>query len=647
MSARIVLSRAGYILRRAVEAGPVFVGRRVLHKVKPYAYVPGYALARSGVRIGGLDDEALASFGATIRKELGRRVDADGALKKRMEARAARALTRKWDVLGFGTLDIPKGGEWWRDGFHGYQWPLNFFAGVDFVAAGIRSDVKVPWELSRFQYALWLAEGALVDADRAERYARLFKALVDDWAEANPSGWGVNWTVAMEVAIRAVNLLLSGAALYDHLDEAFRKRLIRLLDDHYRFILRFPETSDVNGNHYLANLMGTVVLSSALAPGPEFSRRVEDFAAEADRQFESDGSHLERAPIYHRLCLDMVALVAAIEIRVTGSLSARLRGVFARALDFAEFVSGADWILPIFGDCDGGKVLELGASPRDFFALASLAGRSGPVSQDDLLIWLQAVAGKNTFFDAAADPIPATGEKSGFLRLSVLDATAVMRVGAQGLKGRASHDHDDALSIWLRYGPHDILVDRGCHSYTLDPALRESYVLSDAHNIVQPRGGKRYRGRPGSICLSMPGAPYCDDTGADEDGTCFSINGTILKAGGLRGISRHVSARAVGDNVEIEVFDTWSSGIDTELKWHFGPGIVPRLAGGGRIRFGGGTGLRSLVVDGADFKTELFEFDFHPNYGRTEKCSGIRILIPASQNCRIVSRFYLGAGETT
>ncbi|MVB00171.1 hypothetical protein GN330_23265 [Nitratireductor sp. CAU 1489] len=639
------MSRAGYILRRVVEAGPAVVGRRMLHRVKPYAYFPGYALARTRLRTGTVNDEALASLGATIRDEFLRRIDADAALKERMLKRGARALDRKWDVLGFGDLDIPSGDEWWRDGFHGHQWRLDYFPRVDFVASGIRADVKVPWELSRFQYALWLAEGALAGSVEPDRYVRAFEALVDDWARANPTGWGVNWTVAMEVAIRAVNLLVAGAALYDRLGEAFRGRLIRLLDDHYRFILRFPETSDVNGNHYLANLMGTAVLSSVLAPGPEFSRRVEDFTVEADKQFESDGSHLERAPVYHRLCLDMVAMVAAVEIRTTGTLSPRLRDVFARALHFAEFVSGPDRILPIFGDCDGGKVLEFGTSPRDFSALASLCGRSSVTSQDDLLVWLQVIAGRETFLDSVADAIPSAGEKSGFLRLSLDEAVAVMRVGAQGLKGRASHDHDDALSIWLRYGQRDIIVDRGCHSYTLDPALRESFILSGAHNLVQPRGGRRYDGRPGSIYLSMRGAPYCDDTGTAGHAMCPSVNGTIHKAGETSGIRRQLRARTVDQGVEIEVCDTWSSGIDTELNWHFGPGIVPRPAGGGMIRFDGGTTLQSLTVDGADLESELFEFDFHPNYGRTEKCRGVRFLIPASQDCRLVSRFRLGIGE--
>ncbi|WP_164749734.1 heparinase II/III domain-containing protein [Nitratireductor alexandrii] len=615
-----------------------------MHKLKPYAYFPAYVLARSGARPGRLNDGALASMGAALRAELSRRIDPDAALKERMRKRATSALNRKWGVLGFGELDIPTGEGWWRDGFHGHQWPLSYFPQVDFVASEIRSDVKVPWELSRFQYTLWLAEGALLDPEDSDPYVRLFETLVDDWTEANPPGWGVNWTVAMEVAIRAVNLLVAGAVIYDRLDEAFRGRFIRLLDDHYRFILRFPETSDVNGNHYLANLMGTAVLSSVLAPGAEFLQRVEDFALEADRQFEVDGSHLERAPVYHRLCLDMVAIVAAVQIATVGTLSPRLRDVFARAVRFAEFVSGMDWILPIFGDCDGGKVLEFGTSPRDFSALASLGGQDGVPSQDDLLIWLQAIAGRETFLDEA-DDVPLVGEKSGFLRLGLGGATAVMRVGAQGLKGRASHDHDDALSIWLRYRERDIVVDRGCHSYTLDPALRESFIFSGAHNLVQPRGGRRYDGRPGSIYLSMRGAPYCYDTGLEEDGKCPSFNGAIREVGEIREIRRQVRAVTLGQGVEIEVCDTWSSDIETELNWHFGPGIIPKSEDRGVIRFCGDTALQSLMVDSAEFETEMFEFEFHPNYGRTEKCRGVRFLVPASQDCRLVSRFRLGFGE--
>ena len=67
-------------------------------------------------------------------------------------------------------------------------------------------DVKVPWELSRFQHLTTLGEAYFLSND--EKYVKEFVNQITDWIENNPPKFGVNWTCTVDVAIRACSRLL-------------------------------------------------------------------------------------------------------------------------------------------------------------------------------------------------------------------------------------------------------------------------------------------------------------------------------------------------------------------------------------------------------------------------------------------------------
>ena len=59
-------------------------------------------------------------------------------------------------------------------------------------------DIKVPWELSRFQHFTILGQAYILSKE--EKYAQEFVNQVTDWIEHNPVGFGVNWACPMDVA---------------------------------------------------------------------------------------------------------------------------------------------------------------------------------------------------------------------------------------------------------------------------------------------------------------------------------------------------------------------------------------------------------------------------------------------------------------
>ena len=120
-------------------------------------------------------------------------------------------------------------------------------------------DIKFPWELSRFYFAVSLGQKYLITKD--EIYYNTFRSLVLDWINENPFLYGVNWLSTMEVAIRSINWIVS-INLFSNLiknDEDFQKTLSQSLLQHAEYIHSFPEIYE-NGlttNHTTAGYCWT------------------------------------------------------------------------------------------------------------------------------------------------------------------------------------------------------------------------------------------------------------------------------------------------------------------------------------------------------------------------------------------------------
>jgi hypothetical protein len=645
----MLLSRARYYAGRMRDAGVAATAQKIRSLLAPYIWAPAYM---SGLASGGVPDnslERLEQLGAHLRAGLLQHASSDPAYVARAENRARQALSGEWTVLGYGQTGIPVAAGWADDVFNDYRWPHRYFALIDFVAADKHCDVKIPWELSRLQYLVWLAEGYLLLPQMRGEYSARFTAIAEDWIKSNRPGFGVNWTCAMEVAIRGLNLMLAAAVMDEDLSAHTRELVVQSLADHYAFLRRFPELSDVRGNHYLVDLLGEVGLSIVVGRTGAFDHAIGALTNEADNQFEADGCHIERAPVYHRLCTDIVAVGAAFAAGQSGAPPARLLNVLQRAVQFAIFIADTNGQLPVIGDCDSGQVFEFGLPARETAALRALAGDKDRQDVPDFAIWLRAISGRDRAVRISIEPARPVDDRSGFLTAKSGSCSVAMRVGAQGLGGRASHDHDDAQSIWVNAGGRDLIVDQGCHSYTLDPAVRNGDMSSRAHNVLQPVAVPRFGGRKGSISLTMRGAPTCNVATASLIGDVPRLSATIERAAALSSITRVLDLRSVPGGFDLCVSDAWSSAEPVELRWHFGPGLQPEIANGTSVEFGESALIRTLRLEGESLLgLEIFGFDFCPVYGQRLPCFGVRAVLAPASHGTLMSRFQIGTvGQTS
>jgi hypothetical protein len=211
--------------------------------------------------------------------------------------------------------------DWQLDFKSGFRWSaLTYFTDIRY---GDRpgADVKLPWELARLQHLPQLALAyRRADSERRATYRREFRNQVLDFIAANPPQFGVNWTCAMDVAIRAANILLAFDLFHDAgatFDESFAALVKRSAGEHARHIIDNLEWSETGrGNHYLSDIVGLLFIAAYLPRSATTNSwlafAAAELAAETAGQFFPDGGNIEASTSYHRLSGELVAFGAAL-----------------------------------------------------------------------------------------------------------------------------------------------------------------------------------------------------------------------------------------------------------------------------------------------------------------------------------------------
>lgn len=417
-----------------------------------------------------------------------------------LRSRGTQALDRVVDFLGSGPRPLGRAIPWCSDFTTGHAWPLTASDRLDFALLHLPCDVKVPWELSRFQHAFPLGQIWLLDRD--VRAPREWRAQVESWDAANPVGLGPNWACTMDVALRAYSLLWLAAAFADapELDETFWRRVVRMLWQHGQWMPDHLEIGEVNGNHYISDALGILAVGRFFAGTPAGARWMAQGQAllegEIRNQIEPDGVDIEASVPYQRLVLEI--FVAGRQL-LTGT-DARMSAVYDERIAAAtRYVSACvtpEGLTPVVGDADDGRVIKFGGQDvRDQrylidlgAALTGNARRAEPVSEE--AVWFldeRALAVRDAAAVAPTDR-SAYFPDGGVAVLRSADQYCFVDVGAVGLRGRGGHGHNDALSFeWHAFG-RPVLTDSGAFVYTSAPEWRNRFRSTEFHTALRVDG---------------------------------------------------------------------------------------------------------------------------------------------------------------
>jgi uncharacterized heparinase superfamily protein len=451
------------------------------------------ALARSGTFF--LQPEDREAWTAALDRRF-------PAARTRVLAAADAAVRHEFDLLGSGPTALGERLPWHSDFKVGREWPLRYAADIEYLELDRASDVKVPWELSRFQHATALGQAFWLTGD--DRYPREFVAQIDDWIARNPFAVGVNWACAMDVALRAVSWIWGFhfmAASAPCSDEAFRRRFLRALYMHGAFIVRNLEKGDVNGNHYLSDAVGLVFLGT-------FFRHTDDGARwralgreivvdEIDRQVSPDGVDFEASTPYHRLVLELFLTAYLLLERCGDTVPAPCWTRLAAMLDFVAAYTKPNGLAPLIGDADDGRVQKLGGQPlndhRYLLSTGAVRFCRSDFKTTAAIFWEESFWLLGPAAAVAFDALPATPTvarsaafpEGGVFVLRGDAAHLVVDCGEVGMRGRGGHGHNDILGFELFLNGRNFITDCGAFVYTPSPEWRNRFRATASHNTIQ------------------------------------------------------------------------------------------------------------------------------------------------------------------
>ncbi|MBI4471557.1 MAG: alginate lyase family protein [Acidobacteria bacterium] len=594
---------------------------------------------------------------------------------ERIIRKAELSIEHKFDLLGSGCVDLDAVSR--KRGAEGYlPWHVDFKSGASWnrrthskrIRYGDRPgvDVKVPWELSRFQHLI--AMGQAYHLQKDERFSREFVRQVEDWIESNPCRYGVNWSCTMEVGIRAVNwiwayyLFRNSAAV----DGKFLLKLLTSLHAHARFIRGHLEYREawvqgrkrrLNSNHYLSDLAGLLFIA-VLFPELRLAGDGQFAAAELETElFEEttpDGVDYEHSTFYHRF---------ALEIFLSGFLLLRLNGIpmkpeSARRLErMTEFVAAylrPDGSAPQIGDSDNGRLHPL--SIRDYadhrylpLMAAELFGREDlrVWERDPEVWWWAGAVGRKIQVRPVISGFP-NEERSerktrnnrsdldfpdlkaaGFYILRGSHSHVFVSAATVGMCGLGSHSHNDILSFEYWSKGKVWIVDPGTYVYTPDPQARNMFRSTKYHNTVQIDGEEINRFQPDQLFRMADEAQVTIHESKSDFLDAAHTGYTRL----TEGILHRRRFQLLNDSGALTLLDSFEGSGAHRFEWffHLHPDVGAVYKGAHFLLESVGQRIRlTFASPRAPFEHEIQEGWYSPSYGIRERAWVIVVRITAT-----------------
>jgi len=293
--------------------------------------------------------------------------------KRSIVKSADQICTHIFDFLGTGSINWNDPIEWHSDIKTNNKWLKKFYSDYKqkelIPNNGI--DIKIPWELSRLHHFVLLAQAWKLTKN--EKYSQEFFSQWESWLESNPFCYGINWVSTMEVAIRAVNLivamdLLEGSIGWDN----NRSCIIKSIRQHGLYIehnleVGVQSSRIIAANHYLANICGIAVIGMSCKGFPESERwakiGIKALEKEMKQMVLDDGFFFESSTSYHRLAVELF-LYPVIIGQITGfEFSESYLQKLEKMLDIILYLTTPGGTVPQIGDNDDGRLLILSGYP--------------------------------------------------------------------------------------------------------------------------------------------------------------------------------------------------------------------------------------------------------------------------------------------
>ena len=444
----------------------------------------------------GLTDFDRAQVPAAVTARIVR--TADAALEGRF-----RFFDREWQTL---TAEP----DWFLDPRTGIRAPQQDYAfDIDHRNAERSGTVKYVWEPSRHHQLTVLAAAYYLTGDA--RYAEFAAAQLQSWMRENPFLSGIHWTSGIEIGVRLISWvwvrrLLAGwqgvADLFDN-NPIFRRQL----HHHQDYLARMRSHGSSANNHVIAEEAGQFAACCAFPFFPESqdwrSHSATVLRREAGLQTFESGLNRELATSYHVFVLELF-LAAAVEGEASGHpLGSDFWHRICDMTDALAAIVDVRGRPPRQGDGDQGRGLVLDdpetnpcgsllATGAAFFGACDWWPAAAVKPDLRTLLWRH-LAGRRMPSSPRPASMPSLFADAGLTLLRDKPGTedeiwCRCDHGPHGFLSIAAHAHADALSVELRCGGVELLVDPGTYTYQGEAAWRAYFRSTIGHNCLELDG---------------------------------------------------------------------------------------------------------------------------------------------------------------
>lgn len=397
---------------------------------------------------------------------------------------AEKTCSHIFDLLGAGDVNLNPI-NWNKEIKTGYEWPLGVYYTKLRALTPKGSDIKMPWELSRCHHLLWLGEAYIITDNK--KYAKEIVDEINNWLDNNPLMYTVNWTCAMDVAIRSINWMY--ALLFieksKYFDDTFAEKVYRSLYQHLFFISNNLERCiPYSNNHYVSNIVGLLYLGAFFSANSRGRKALKfaqkEYLKEILVEVLPSGINYEKSVSYHRLMTELLVYSRCMLVRIGENIPKEVEERLMKMLEYIGYYSVSDGS-PLVGDNDDGRLLPF--VPRDFKNHTYLINNDSLewniINSDIKPITTQTNFSQSQVFTDAN--VAVLKRNKGYVFVS---CSPRWKFDKATNKFVGTHLHNDLLSFVYCDDGKEIIVDPGAFCYTSDMERRNEFRSARKHNTI-------------------------------------------------------------------------------------------------------------------------------------------------------------------
>src|SRR6267378_3928056 len=432
-------------------------------------------------------------------------------------AAAERIAAGRFDVFALQDATLGSPPRWNGDPKTGVEAPLVFGKLLDYRDPRRVGDIKYLWEVNRHLHLATLAQGYALSGN--VRYFNVIRQHLESWFAECPYRMGLNWSSALEAAIRLINWSVTwqllGAArspLFEDTEGArLRQRWLESIYQHAQFVRGYFSRHSSANNHLIGEAAGLFIAALTWPCWPHARVWLAEAKATLEREIllqnAPDGVNREQAVSYQQFELDLLVL-ALLAGKANGQrFSAAFESRIESMMEYLASIIDVGGNIPMFGDSDDGLVVKLAqggkycryrsllATGAILFRRRDFKAKAGGL--DDKARWLfgeDADAAFQELDDKGAQlPVRRAFTEGGYYILgcdfeSENEIRLVADAGPLGYQTIAAQGHADALAFTLSVGGREFFVDPGTYAYHTQGPWRQYFRGTAAHNTVRIDG---------------------------------------------------------------------------------------------------------------------------------------------------------------